>query len=58
MTPPALPPSSGPNPQRARFLLELAGALEFLALFHSLPAPLQDEARAYITGLASQAKLK
>lgn len=39
--PPSFPDAKGPNPARAAFLLEVAGALEFLALFHRLSAEQQ-----------------
>ncbi len=35
---PTLPEASGPNPARAKFLSEVAGSLEFAALYHMLDA--------------------
>lgn len=53
MTVPALPPASGPNPARAKFLLEVAGALEFLALWHQLSEKDQQELRDVVHSKAA-----
>ena len=36
-------PASGPNPGRAAFFKEMAAAMQFLALYHTLSAQEQDE---------------
>lgn len=45
----------GPQPQKAKFLREVSQALEFLAIFYSLPAKQQEEIIARINKMeASQ----
>ena len=36
-------PAAGPNPPRAAFFKEMAAAMQFLALYHTLSAEEQDE---------------
>lgn len=52
---PALPPAAGPAPAKTRFFIEAAAAFEFMALWHSLPAPAQEELRAAVHSAAAQA---
>lgn len=52
---PALPEPTGPNPQRAKFYVEVAAAFEFLAAWYTLPEELQTELRAHLHGVISAA---
>lgn len=55
--PPFLSPPLGPNAQRARFLMEVAGALEVMASYHSLPAERQRAwAEMFVADAASVAE--
>lgn len=49
-------PANGPDPRKARFFRELASAMEFLALFHSLTAEDQQELMTTIQHYASRAQ--
>lgn len=49
---PVLPQPLGPNPNKARFFMEAAGAFELLALFHSLTQLEQEEFTTLARGLA------
>jgi len=35
-------PATGPNPARSRFFLDVAAAMQFMALYYTLPAEEQD----------------
>lgn len=49
-------PQHGPNPQKAKFFRELAQALEFLAVFHTLESEQQLELMQIITKFQGQTK--
>lgn len=50
---PALPAPSGPRPERAKFLSDVAAGLELLALFYILPADKQSEFLDYVRSLSA-----
>lgn len=52
--PPATPTPRGPNPTRAAFFREAAGAFEFLALWHGLDIEEQEAVRAALHDAAQR----
>ena len=46
--------ATGPQPQKARFLREVAQALDFLATFYSLPVEQQEELIARINKMDAE----
>ena len=49
---PAFPAAVGPNPQKARFFVEVAAGMEFLGLFYELTLEEQQEVLELMRGLA------
>jgi len=49
---PALPPATGPNPAKAKFFEEAAGAFELMALWYAMTEEEQVEFKALVTSYA------
>lgn len=47
-------PANGPNPARAAFFREMAMAMQFLSLYHSLSKDSQEELMAGVKSFAAE----